>query len=149
MGSNTIPKKQREEMDLDPFYHRCARRDALGDHDCERNPITRRLIEWHHAAKFAGKKVQIRNFIVPICWWSHEGPGKNDEIGMWIALNRATDGEILALSQAGGRDYFQYRYFLNKKYGVYNPGENTGKNTGNSTGINYGFPVDNDEVFHS
>lgn len=144
MTMTTIPKKMRAEMNLEPFYHSCARKAALNDHECEANPITRRLIEWHHAAKYAGKKIQKRSFIVPLCWWAHEGPGKDESIGLWIALNRASDDELLELSHKGGRDYFRHRAFLNQRYGVYNLVENRG----NNTGINYGFLGDNDRVIH-
>lgn len=132
-------------MDLEPYYHRCARQDALHDHECAPNPLNGRLIEWEHALIFAGKKVQKRFAIVPLCWWAHSGPGLVKEINVWIALNRATDGELLELSSGGARDYFRIRAALNKKYGVYNPGENTA----NSTGINYGYRGDNAPLFHS
>lgn len=144
-NASVIPKKLRADMNLEPFYHSCARREALHDHECAPNPITRRLIEWHHALKYAGKKVQKRYAIVPLCWWTHEGPGKDDAIGAWIALNRASDEEILELSHKGGRDYFQYRHFLNKKFGVYKVVETAG----HSTGINYGFHGDRSVDMHS
>lgn len=137
-----IPKKTRAELEQDPFYHRCARNDALHDHECQGDPVRGpygRMIEWEHALILAGKKYQKPFSIVPICWWAHRGPGQNKEINVWIALNRATDEELLDLTRAGGRDYFRYRAFLNTQYGVYNPVENVG--------INYGYGVDSRPVF--
>lgn len=141
----TIPKKQRAEMEQDPFYHTCARNEALHDHECQGDPIRGaygRMIEWEHALISKGRKVQKRFAIVPICWWSHRGPGLNKEINVWIALNRASDDELLELSRLGGRDYFRYRHYLNGKFGVYKVVENAGT----STGINYGYPVENSRV---
>lgn len=146
MTMTTIPKKMRESMALEPYYHVCARREALHDHECQRDPLNpRKDVEWEHALIYAGQKVQKRFAIVPLCWWAHRGPGENKEINVWIALNRASEAELLELSHKGGKDYFLTRSYLNRKYGRY---EECGEPV-NSTGINYGFPVEKSEVFHS
>lgn len=139
----------RDSMGLEPFYHRCARYDALHDHECQRDPLRpSKPVDWEHALIYAGKKVQKRFAIIPICWWAHRGPGLNKEINVWIALNRATEAELLELSHKGGKDYFIERNYLNQKYGVYKPVENDGDNRGNKTGINYGYHGDNEGVMH-
>lgn len=144
---STIPKKMREEMQLDPFYHSCARRDALHDHECERDPLNpQKPVEWEHALYFAGSKIQEKFAIVPICYWAHRGSGMNKQINEWIALNRATTEEMLELSRKGGKDYFIYRSYLNKKYGVYKPVEKYVEKHVHSSGINYGYPVDSEEL---
>lgn len=132
---NSIPKALREEMATDPFYHRCARKDALGDHDCVGDPIRQRVVEWEHALTAKGKQLQKRYAIVPICWWAHRGPGMNKEINIWIALNRASDTELAELSSLGGRDYFRYRAYLNAIYGVYKSVDKPVHNIG----IAYGY----------
>ena len=57
--------------------------------------------------------------ILPMCWFVHRGPGLIKKINEWIALNRATDTEIVDISRA--QDYFLYRAALNKMYGPYKP----------------------------
>lgn len=141
-----MPKKLREDLAAEPFYHSCARAAALHDHECQRDPLRpNKPVDWEHALIYAGRQVQKRFAIIPICWWAHRGPGLNKEINIWIALNRATEDELLELSHKGGRDYFRYRAFLNARYGVYNPVENAGT----SIGINYGYPGDNEAVIPS
>lgn len=141
---NNIPKKLRAELAEETFYHYCARQDALHDHECQRDPMRPgQAVEWEHALVYAGKQVQKRFAIVPLCWYVHRGPGLNKEINVWIALNRASDDELLELSHKGGRDYFKYRFFLNSRFGVY-PGENPGDNMrisgGKDVGIHYTSP---------
>lgn len=135
---NNMPKKLRDDLEMDPFYHRCARKDALDDHECQGDPIRGprgRAIEWDHALIFAGKQVQKKFAIVPLCWYAHRGPGQYKAISEWISLNRATDDELLEISHKGGKDYFRYRAVLNARFGVYKSVEILGK----GPGINYGY----------
>ena len=127
-----VPKKLRGELASDPLYKLCLRREALHDHECAPDPLTGKLIDWEHAIIHAGKQVQARWAIVPICWWAHRGPGLVKRINVWIALNRATDTEILEISRAF--DYFRYRHKLNGDYGAYEEPKPVVAN-----GINYGF----------
>ena len=141
---NSIPKALREELAADPYYFHCARKDALDDHECERDPLRpEKAVDWEHALTAKGRQLQKRFAIVPSCWWAHRGPGMVKEINIWIALNRATSDEMLDLSALGGRDYFRYRTYLNRKYGVYKSGENHV----HIPGINYGYPVGNSAIF--
>lgn len=143
---NNIPKKLREQMAMDPFYSECARAAALEDHVCVRDPMRPgKPVEWEHALVYANRQVQARFAIVPICWWAHRGPGLNKEINVWIAINRATDEELVSLSHKGGRDYFQYRHYLNRKYGVYKLVDNGA----NSMRIGCGYYGENEEVIHN
>lgn len=114
---NNLLPKVRKECAEDSFYTRCARNDALHDHTCQRNPVTGKMIEWDHAIIFGARQVQLKNAIVPACWWAHEGPRKNRHIQAWIALNRMTRDEICDISKAV--DWFRIRANLNQKYGVY------------------------------
>ncbi len=99
-----------------PFYKVCARRALLKDHECGANPLNGQLIEWEHAIIFAGKQLNEEWAIVPICYYSHRGGGLVKEINVWIALNRATDAELEAISKA--TDYKHERNRLNKIYGM-------------------------------
>lgn len=146
--ASTIPLKMRAEMERDPFYHQCARNAALHDHTCQCDPIRGtygRMIEWEHALIYAGQKVQEKFAIVPICWWSHRGPGFDKNINIWLALNRATDSELQKISEKGGQDYFKLRDYLNGVYGVYNPVENYEENLGIASGLG----MELDPVFHN
>lgn len=113
---NNIPAKLRKELVADPFYKACAR-EGLHGHDCEGR------ITFEHAIINAGKQVQERWAILPICAKGHEvdrwqdGGDLDKEVHLWIALNRATDDELRAVSRA--IDYCQKRDRLNGIYGFY------------------------------
>lgn len=71
---------------------------------------------------FAGKQIQARWAIIPLCEKAHsvntyQDRGEmNKQIHEWIALNRASDDDLLPICKA--KDYFFYRGFLNKKFGA-------------------------------
>lgn len=112
---NNIPTKLRQELAEDPIYRRCLRARILDDHYCIGDPIAYpKKIEWEHAIIHAGKQVQKRWAIIPICWWAHRGPGLEKEINIWLALNRATDEELAEFPRT---DWIQKRKYLNSKYG--------------------------------
>lgn len=110
-----IPPKLRQEMANDPFYRTCSRNALLHDHVCKPNPMTGQLIEWEHALYYQGRQINEKYAIIPLCWWAHSGPGLVKEINKWIALNRATDAELLLINKA--EDYFRTRKNLNEIYG--------------------------------
>ena len=111
-----IPNKLRNELRSDPYYRHCAR-EGLHGHECAGR------ITWEHSMYFDGKQIQKRWAIIPLCAKAHnvdewQDRGDMDKrINEWIALNRATPDEILAISKA--RDYFLYRGYLNRSYGAY------------------------------
>lgn len=37
---NNIPKKLQAELEGDPYYGACARQALLGDHVCQRDPVS-------------------------------------------------------------------------------------------------------------
>ena len=111
-----IPEGMREEMHKMPYYHTCARKEALDDHICQPCPVRGKLIEWEHAMTYAGTRINEIWAIVPICWYTHRGPGFKKEINEWLALNRITDDEILA--RFGKTDWIKKKAYLNKKYGA-------------------------------
>lgn len=111
-----IPPKLREDLANRPEYKTCMRRHALKDHVCEADPLTGKLIDWEHAIIFGGKQLNEAWAIVPICYLVHRGGKLNKEINVWLALNRATDDELRAISKAV--DYIRERARLNAIYGV-------------------------------
>lgn len=109
-----IPVKLREKMAKLPEYHDCLRRVLLRDHVCSPDPVSGKLIEWEHTLTYAGKQIQEMWAIIPICWWSHRGPGLNKAINRWIALNRATDKELEKYRKA---NFIQMKNGLNETFG--------------------------------
>lgn len=109
--------KLRAEMNLDPEYHDCMLRNFPG-HVCGGRKST-----WEHAIYWQGKRLQRKWAIVSICAKSHEVDFFQDahtmdkKLNIWLALNRATDEELRAISKV--EDYFRMRDNLNKKYGPY------------------------------
>lgn len=117
MLGKPIPLKMRAEMETQPYYHQCARNEALHDHVCQADPVTGRLIEWEHAMIYGGSKVNEIWAIVPICWWAHRGPGMVKEINKWLALNRATFEDFAKYERS---NWPSERVYLNSKYGIPN-----------------------------
>lgn len=85
-------------------------------------------ITWEHAVQFASKQMDKAWAIVKICEYHHSlgkyhnsGGGLIKEKTYWVALNRATDEELLELmpDPIPKRDFFKDRERLNKKYGEY------------------------------
>lgn len=115
-GGSFMSKELREELAQDPEYSRCS---LQGHGECG-GRITR-----EHALIHAGKKIQERWAIIPLCAKHHNVDEYQDdktmvkEMNVWVALNRATDEELFRYSKAV--NYIFVRERLNKKYGVYNP----------------------------
>lgn len=110
-----IPARLRKELSSDPEYAECAMRGLYSRCDGR--------ITWEHALIFKGKQIQERFAIIPLCEKPH-GVGPYLDAGtiqkernIWIALNRASDDELAAISKAV--DYSFERDRLNEKYGIY------------------------------
>lgn len=102
-----IPQKLRKEMSDDPYYSVCARRN---DGWCDGR------ITIEHSLIWRGRQLNKKFALIPLCVYHHLGAGLDKNKNRMIALNRATDEELQAISQAV--DYIQLRKYLNKKYGV-------------------------------
>lgn len=111
-----IPTKIRKEIATDSYYKACALHGIHG-HECGGR------ITLEHAIIHTGKQVQEKWAIIPICAQGHEVDEYQDahtmkkDLNIWIALNRATDDELRAVSKAV--DYIHVRRRLNEKYGEY------------------------------
>lgn len=107
-----IPQKLREELAQDLYYKKCARSE---EGNCDGR------ITFEHAIIYAGRQVQEKWAIIPICTYHHsvneyqDSGDLNKEKHVWIALNRATDEELQAISKAV--NYLELRDRLNKQYG--------------------------------
>lgn len=117
MQTNPTPKKMLERMDKDPFYKFCALGGYHG-HTCS-GRITR-----EHAIIFGAKRLNEYWAIIPICAKAHavdafqDAGTMNKELNRWVALNRATDEELRAISKVPPGYLFE-RQRLNIKYGVW------------------------------
>lgn len=78
---NAIPKKLRVELAADPYYKKCARASS----ECTGR------ITWEHCLTYAGRQIQERWAIIPLCVWHHLGNGLKKEINRKIAMSRAKE----------------------------------------------------------
>lgn len=104
---NNIPQRLRKEMAADPYYEKCAR---FGD-DCEGR------ITWEHSLIYAGRQIQEKWAIIPLCVWHHLDKGMIKWINEYIALSRASDEELHKYSKA--IDLLKKRDYLKIKYNEY------------------------------
>ena len=86
-----IPEELREEMASDPYYTKCAR---ASEHNCQGR------ITWEHPWQYAGKQIQEKWAIIPICEFHHavgkfqDGGDLNKQENQKIALMRATPADL-------------------------------------------------------
>jgi hypothetical protein len=81
---NNMPLKLRRECEADPYYQTCARSNG----DCKGR------ITYEHALIYAGKQVQEKFAIIPLCEFHHLGTGLVKKINEIIAYGRATIEDI-------------------------------------------------------
>lgn len=100
----------------DPRYKRCAL-CGLHGHVCAGR------ITWEHAMIYAGKQIQEKWAIVPLCERAHAVNSFQDagtmkkELNVWLALNQATESDFERFPRAFP-SYFEQKIRLNRKYGV-------------------------------
>lgn len=121
-GGSVMSAELRTQIGKDPEYSRCALQGLLSDKIA---PCAGRVTR-EHALIHAGKKIQERWAIIPCCAAHHgvdfyqDAPTEvSKEIRVWVALNRATDEELIRHSKVV--KYLQMREYLNGKYGIYIP----------------------------
>jgi len=64
-------------------------------------------ITWEHALKYAGKQVQERFAIIPLCWYHHLGAGLNKRFNEYCALLRATASDFAKYPKANWPQLFE------------------------------------------
>lgn len=83
---NRIPPKLKAELAADPEYKLCVLGDTFPDGmNCSGR------ITWEHAILYAGKQVQERWAIIPLCVYHHLGNGLNKRWNKQYAMSRATE----------------------------------------------------------
>jgi len=110
-----IPLKIRKQIEETPIYKTCALYGWHG-HVCSGR------ITMDHSIIFGGGQLQELWAITPVCAYGHGVDGFKDnpinhELRYWVALNRATDGELSAISKAV--NYQREKARLNEKWGVW------------------------------
>jgi hypothetical protein len=105
-----IPTKLREEMADDPYYSVCSRYNE----NCGGR------ITWEHVFIYAGKQINEKWAIIPLCEKHHavnryQDAGLLDkEINQWISIQRATDED---LEKYPKKDWKTLKVYLENKYG--------------------------------
>lgn len=111
-----IPAKLKKEILEDPNYKSCMLHGQK-DHYCDGR------ITLEHAMTFGGNQIQEKWAILSICARGHEVDQYQDahtmvkEMHVWVALNRAPEDRLKAISKAENYSYTRDR--LNRKYGVW------------------------------
>lgn len=87
-----IPSEIRADLAEDPFMRYCC---LQGNYfQCTGR------IEWHHHLKFAGKRVNERWCILPLCKWHHDHEAEFKKYLNNIMVARATEDELRPYSKA-------------------------------------------------
>ena len=112
-----IPEKLKKELNSDPFYKKCVRRETM---ECGGK------ITFEHALIYAGKQINEKFAILPVCE-RHHGVNRYQDRGdldkryhEWVALNRMTPQDEAKYPKV---NWQLMRERLNKIYGNYNPTE--------------------------
>lgn len=107
-----IPDRMRAEMQADPFYQRCCLTGKQAG-------VAR--IEWHHNLIFAGRQVNEKFCILPLCKTMHSKANNVQvrELLDWVMVNRATDEELQRFSKV--INWVQRKKYLNGKYTTWTP----------------------------
>lgn len=80
---NKIPENLRNELIGDSYYLRCTRS----------GPDCRGRITWEHTFIYAGKQIQEKWAIIPLCWFHHLGAGLNKGLNKIIATKRTNESD--------------------------------------------------------
>lgn len=116
MSITPIPKKLRDALKEDPEYKICS---LHGHGECAGR------ITWEHAILYAGKRINERWAIIPLCELHHAVGRFQDagtcrkDLNVWVALNRASDDDLARYSKVV--DYKREKERLNGIYGVFYP----------------------------
>ena len=97
-----MPRALRIDLNADPWMHKCCLA-VFAWHHCA-GPI-----EWEHRWKYAGKRIQERWAILPVCKYGHEikTRGTNDRGAQIIKDELAR----ISLSRATAEDLAKYPRF--------------------------------------
>jgi len=100
-----IPEKLKQLLLEDPYYKTCARKND----ECDGR------ITFEHSFLYAGKQIQEKWAIIPLCWHHHLGKGLNKELNHYIALKRADLSDLCL--RMPKKDWRQMYNYLEQRYG--------------------------------
>lgn len=100
---NNMPLKLRKECAEDPYYRKCARKGP----DCSGR------ITFEHVWMYAGKQIQEKFSIIPLCIYHHLGPGLNKKINKFISINRMTEEDMKKYPR---ENWLREKLILNRLY---------------------------------
>ena len=103
-----IPLEMREALAEERFMKKCCLYEV--GYECEGR------VEWHHNLIFAGRQVNEKWAILPLCHWHHNRINQYKKKCDWVMLNRVTDEELKPFCKA--IDYIGMRAKLNTEYGT-------------------------------
>lgn len=96
-----IPKKMREELSEDPFMNKCC---------LEEIGFCSGRIQWHHHLKFAGKRINEKWCILPVCEAHHHLEAQYKYALDEIMVSRATYDELRPYSKAIDYVWMKMKY---------------------------------------
>jgi hypothetical protein len=99
-----IPQKLKEEMSADPYYKQCLRRK---EGTCSGR------ITWEHCWIYAGKQINEKWAIIPLCWYHHLGDGLDKLLNEWFSISRMVKSDEEKYPR---KNWKQLRSYLNGKY---------------------------------
>jgi len=106
-----IPKKLLHEILEDPFYKTCVR---------HKEGTCKGRVTFEHALIYAGKQIQEKWAIIPLCEYHHGVNNYQDRGDLkksyneWVAVNRATADDFARYPR---RNWLQVQAALNARYG--------------------------------
>jgi len=103
-----IPKELRKEIAQDPFMKTCIYHDLGKQNECKGR------IEWEHAFIYAGRQINEKWAIVPVCYYHHRGGGLDKEYNQYRAIIRADIDEVQ--KKYPKVDWVQLKKYLTNKY---------------------------------
>lgn len=99
-----MPPKLRKECAEDPYYSKCLRHK-------EGNCSGR--ITFEHCWMYAGKQIQEKWAIIPLCVHHHIGQGLNKKLNHWFSINRMTEEDMKKYPKF---NWLREKIILNKLY---------------------------------
>lgn len=97
-----IPPKLREEMANDPYYLTCARL----------NITCKGRLTWEHAWIYAGRQINEKWAIIPLCEYHHLYEGFDKHENQRLALKRATPEDLAKYPK---KDWAKEKIWLSSK----------------------------------
>lgn len=100
-ATKPIPKKMREEMAEDAFYHVCC----LADAECFGR------IQWHHHLRYEGQRQNVKFGILAVCENHHAKEARQDIKDRLdrVMLSRATPEDLARFPR---KDWFHLKKHL-------------------------------------